>query len=165
MYEGKTEGMTIVTVILATTSTICIVISAILIAIGWYTIRVKRNRKRHKKLMISAEIFALVFFIIYMTRTTFLGNVMFNGPDSFRIPYTIFLTIHIVLSTIGAILGLTSLYLGLRGRFERHKKISPYTAVIWFITAFSGLAVYLMLFVIWPSDNLDTNLVQAIINH
>lgn len=157
--------MSIVTVILATISTLCIVICAILIAVGWYTIRVKKNRERHKKIMISASIFALVFFIIYMTRTTFLGNVLFSGPDSFLIPYTVFLSIHIVLATLGAILGLTSLYLGLRGRFETHKKISPYTAVIWFFTAFSGVAVYLMLFIIWPSNNMDTNLLQAIFNH
>ncbi|MGV3487996.1 MAG: DUF420 domain-containing protein [Tuberibacillus sp.] len=153
------------TVILATISTLCILISAILIAVGWYTIKVKKNRDRHKKVMVSASLFALAFFIIYMSRTTFLGNVMFNGPERFKMPYTIFLSLHIVLSTLGAILGLVSLYLGFKGRFAKHKRISPYTSVIWFFTAVTGIAVYLMLFIIWPSNNMDTNLLQAIFGH
>lgn len=140
--------------LLATISTLCILISAVLIVIGWYTIKIKKNRSRHRKIMISTSAFALAFFIIYMARTSVFGDVMYSGPDNYRVPYDIFLTIHIILSTLGGILGLVSLYLGLRGRFNLHKKISPYTVVIWLITAFTGVAVYLMLFIIWPSNNL-----------
>jgi putative membrane protein len=159
-FGGKTMSF-----ILATISTLCILISALLMVYGWYTIRVKKNRNRHKAIMITASLFALVFFMIYMTRTVFIGNVMYNGPENFKFAYTVFLTIHIIFATLGAIMGLFSLYLGFTGRFQRHKKVSPYTAIIWFISAATGIAVYLILFIIWPSYHMDTNLWQAIFGH
>ncbi|MCE3399588.1 DUF420 domain-containing protein, partial [Staphylococcus aureus] len=76
--------------ILPTISTSCIVISAILVAIGWRLIW-KRQIDKHKKVMLWAAVFALTFFIIYASRTIFIGNTAFGGPDSVKIYYTIFL--------------------------------------------------------------------------
>ncbi|RIM73899.1 DUF420 domain-containing protein, partial [Staphylococcus arlettae] len=70
--------------ILTTISTSCIIISAILIAIGWRLIW-KRNIEAHKKVMLTAAVFALIFFIIYASRTIFIGNTAFGGPDSIEI--------------------------------------------------------------------------------
>ena len=49
--------------ILPTISTSCIVISAILVAIGWWQIA-HRHVNTHKKVMLWAAFFALTFFII-----------------------------------------------------------------------------------------------------
>nr|WP_244404416.1 DUF420 domain-containing protein [Staphylococcus aureus] len=54
--------------ILPTISTTCIVISAILIAIGWRLIW-KREINKHKNVMLAAAVFALTFFLIYASRT------------------------------------------------------------------------------------------------
>ena len=56
--------------------------------------------------MLWAAIFAATFFIIYASRTIFIGNTAFGGPDSIKIYYTIFLVFHINLATIGGVLGL-----------------------------------------------------------
>ena len=82
--------------LLPTISTICIVISAILVAIGWAKIR-KRDIEGHKKTMVRAAIFALAFFIIYSSRTIFIGNTSFGGPQELKVYYTIFLIFHITL--------------------------------------------------------------------
>src|SRR5699024_1343150 len=91
--------------ILLIISTTCIVISAILIAIVWRKIW-KREIESHKKFMLLAAVFALTFFIIYASRTIFIGNTAFGGPESIKIYYTIFLIFHINLATIGGLLGL-----------------------------------------------------------
>ena len=67
--------------ILPTISTSCIVISAILVAIGWALIW-KRQVHKHKNIMLWAAFFALTFFIIYAARTIFIGNTAFGGPSS-----------------------------------------------------------------------------------
>ena len=75
--------------VLPTISTACIVISAVLVAFGVWQIK-KKNRETHQKLMFWAAVFAVVFFIIYASRTIFIGNTAFGGPDSLKIYYTIF---------------------------------------------------------------------------
>ena len=148
--------------ILPTISTSFIVLSAILIAIGWVLIK-KRNIKAHKAVMIAGAISALIFFIIYASRTIFIGNTAFGGPEHLKIYYTIFLIFHITLATSGAVLGLTTLWLGFKGKYKKHRKIGPITSVVWFFTAITGLAVYLLLYVFYHGGE-TTSVIKAIIN-
>ncbi|MBS7344713.1 MAG: DUF420 domain-containing protein, partial [Caryophanon sp.] len=96
--------------LLPTISTSFIAISAVLVAIGWILIA-QRKVEAHKKTMIAAAIAAIIFFIIYASRTLFIGNTSFGGPDDLKIYYTVFLIGHIVLATSGAVFGLTTLWL------------------------------------------------------
>ena len=145
--------------ILPTISTSCIIISAILIAIGWRLIW-KRNIEAHKKVMLTAAVFALIFFIIYASRTIFIGNTAFGGPDSIEIYYTIFLVFHINLATIGAILGIIQIITAFKDKFNIHRKVGPVASIIWFFTAITGVAVYLVLYVIYPGGE-TTSLLKA----
>src|SRR5690606_19019183 len=138
--------------LLPTISTSFIIISAILVAIGWVLI-VKDKPKQHKRVMITAAIFALSFFIVYMSRTIYLGNTSFGGPDHLVIYYTLFLIFHIVLATTGAIFGLVTLYLAFKRKITKHRKIGPITSVIWFFTAITGVAVYLLLYVFFDGGS------------
>lgn len=144
-----------------TISTICIVISAIFVAIGWNRIR-KRNIDGHQKAMTLAAVFAIIFFILYSSRTIFVGNTSFGGPDEYKLIYTIFLIFHIVLSTTGAILGIVSLRTGYTDNLKIHRKLGPITSTIWFFTAFTGVIVYLLLYVFY-SGGQTTSLIKAIL--
>ncbi|MBD0379487.1 DUF420 domain-containing protein [Paenibacillus sedimenti] len=135
--------------ILPTISTTFIVISAILVGFGWYHI-VKGNRETHQKLMVSGAIFALAFFIIYMSRTLFEGNTAFGGPESLKLPYHLFLFFHITLATLGGVLGLITLWLAYKKRFLKHKKIGRIAAIVWLLTAPTGVAVYVLLYILFP---------------
>ena len=88
--------------ILPTISTSCIVISAILVAIdgGKLLIVMLILTKSY----VMGSIFRINVFIIYATRTIFIGNTDFGGPDSVRTYYKIFLIFHINLATIGGVL-------------------------------------------------------------
>jgi len=147
--------------VLPTISTFFIVLSAIFVAIGWAQIK-QRKVEKHKKTMLLAGVFALTFFIIYVSRTLFLGNTAFGGPDDIKIYYTIFLIFHIFLATTGAVFGIVSIVSGLKNNLGLHRKIGPYTSIIWFFTAITGVAVYLLLYVFY-SGGPTTSVFKAIL--
>ncbi|AOH54162.1 DUF420 domain-containing protein [Peribacillus muralis] len=147
--------------ILPTISTAFIVLSAITVAIGWYQIK-QRKIETHKKTMMAAAVFAVIFFAIYLSRTVFIGSTSFGGPDDIKIYYTIFLIFHITLATTGAVLGIIMLTTGFKGNFAIHKKIGPTTSIIWFFTGITGVAVYILLYVIYHGGE-TTSLIKAIL--
>jgi len=147
--------------ILPTISTTFIVLSAITVAIGWVQIS-KKKTEAHKKTMTLAGIFAIIFFVIYASRTVFIGNTAFGGPDDIKIYYTIFLIFHITLATIGAVLGIISLYSGYKNNLRLHRKLGPITSFVWFFTAITGVAVYLLLYVFYHGGE-TTSVIKAIL--
>ncbi|MEH7222427.1 DUF420 domain-containing protein [Bacillus sp. JJ1566] len=147
--------------ILPTMSTIFIILSAVTVAIGWYLIKQKKI-EAHKKAMTTAAIFALTFFVIYMSRTIFIGNTSFGGPDDVKVYYTIFLIFHIFLATTGAIFGVVTLYLGYKNKIAKHRKLGPITSIIWFFSAITGVAVYFLLYVFYKGGE-TTSMLKAIL--
>lgn len=146
---------------LPTISTFFILLSAVLVAIGWGLI-IKGKSKAHKKTMIAAAISALMFFIIYISRTLFIGNTSFGGPENIKIYYTIFLIFHINLATIGAVFGVITLILAFKRKIVKHRKLGPVTSIIWFFSAVTGVAVYLLLYVIYRGGE-TTSMIKAIL--
>mgnify|MGYP001288000010 FL=1 len=138
--------------VLPTISTGFIVVSAILVAIGWGQI-LKKKREAHQKTMIWAAVTALIFFILYLSRTIFVGNTVWGGPESLKPLYMMFLWFHIVLAAAAAVFGITTLTLAFRQRFDRHRKWGRTTSVVWFVTAITGVAVYLLLYQLYPGGH------------
>jgi putative membrane protein len=147
--------------VLPTISTSFILLSAVTVAIGWIQIK-QRKIETHKKTMLVAGIFALIFFIIYASRTVFIGNTSFGGPNHMKIYYTLFLIFHITLATTGAVFGLVSIITGLKSKLVIHRKIGPITSVIWFFSAITGIAVYLLLYVFYRGGE-TTSVIKAIL--
>lgn len=147
--------------LLPTISTAFIVISAVLVAIGWVLI-VKRKKEAHRKVMMAAGVSALSFFIIYASRTLFIGNTAFGGPDDIKIYYTVFLIFHITLATVGAVFGITSLVSGFKSNFKLHRKIGAVTSIIWFFVGITGVLVYLLLYVFYEGGD-TTSVFKAIL--
>jgi len=147
--------------LLPTLSTFFIVLSAVLVAIGWVLIA-KNKRAAHKKVMVAGAISALTFFIIYVSRTIFVGNTSFGGPDEIKIYYTVFLIFHILLATVGAVFGIVTLTLAFKRKIPKHRKVGPVTSIIWFATAITGVAVYLLLYIIYDGGT-TTSMIKAIL--
>ncbi|HEY4432436.1 MAG TPA: DUF420 domain-containing protein [Paenibacillus sp.] len=135
-----------------TISTSFITLSAVLVAIGWWLI-IKGKREAHKKTMIAAAIAAILFFIVYVSRTLFVGNTSWGGPDELKTIYQVFLIFHIVLATVAAVFGLTTLTLGFKAKYSKHRKWGRVTSIIWFITAITGIMVYILLYVLYPGGH------------
>jgi len=147
--------------ILPTISTGFIVLSAILVAIGWVLIA-KRKVEQHKKVMYAAGVAAVIFFIIYASRTIFIGNTAFGGPDNLKGYYTFFLVFHITLATVGAVFGIISLWTGYKNKLKTHRRIGPISSIIWFFTAITGVLVYCLLYVIYEGGE-TTSVFKAIL--
>lgn len=131
--------------------TVLIVISAVLVIIGWILI-LKGKRLVHQRMMVSAALFAVAFLVLYVTRTAAYGNTVFPGPDSAKLFYTVFLLFHIILSIVGAILGVFTIIYGYKKRFDQHRKLGPWTASIWILTAITGVIVYYLLYVKYSGE-------------
>ncbi|ULL19171.1 DUF420 domain-containing protein [Paenibacillus sp. H1-7] len=138
--------------ILPTISTSFIVISAIFVAFGWAQI-LKGNRKGHEKLMLWGAGFALAFFLIYASRTIFVGNTTFGGPESLKLAYHTFLFFHITLATVAGVFGIVTMLHAFNKRFAKHKKIGRWTAVMWLLTAPTGVVVYVLLYIMYPGGD------------
>ncbi|MBB4824053.1 putative membrane protein [Sporosarcina luteola] len=147
--------------LLPTISTFFIVLSAIFVAIGWSLIR-QRKIEAHKKMMLAAAVSAVLFFIIYVSRTVFIGNTAFGGPEHLKLYYTVFLIFHITLATGGALLGIFTIASGLKNNLTRHRRLGPITSIIWFFTAITGVAVYLLLYVFYHGGE-TTSVIKAIL--
>lgn len=147
--------------VLPTISTTFIVISAVLVAIGWGLI-VKGKVEAHRKVMMAAGVAALIFFIIYASRTIFIGNTAFGGPDDLKKYYTFFLIFHIILATSGAVFGIVSLLSGFKNNLKLHRRIGPITSIIWFFVAITGVAVYSLLYVLYTGGE-TTSVIKAIL--
>ncbi|GGJ03649.1 hypothetical protein GCM10010885_11150 [Alicyclobacillus cellulosilyticus] len=126
-----------------------ILASAAVMAVGWVYIR--RGRVEvHRRLMITGSVLAALFFVSYVAKTVLVGDTTFGGPEGWRQPYQVFLQIHSVLATVAAVLGIITLRYAAKQRFAVHRKWGPWTVVTWFITAATGLAVFLLLYIVFP---------------
>lgn len=143
--------------------TVIIVISAVLVIIGWILI-MKGKRLAHERMMVSAAIAAVLFLILYVSRTAIFGNTVFGGPDSVKLYYTIFLIFHILLSIVGATLGIITIRYAYKEQFAKHRRLGPVTAVTWILTAITGVIVYYLLYVRYAGvgDGEVGNLIEAI---
>lgn len=104
-------------------------------------------------MMFWAAITAILFFIIYSSRTVISGNTEWGGPDSLKPFYVAFLLFHITLATIGAVFGITTLTLGYKKKFVKHRKWGRVTSIVWFITAITGTMVYILLYLMYPGGH------------
>lgn len=145
---------------LPTISTFFIVLSAILVAIGWNLI-IKGKIEQHKKMMLSAAGAAVLFLVLYISRSVLIGNTAFGGPDNLKIYYTIFLVFHIILAITGAVMGVIMIRSGLKDQLEKHRKLGSTASIVWFFTAITGVAVYLLLYVFYTGGE-TTSVFKAI---
>ncbi|MDQ0298354.1 putative membrane protein [Salibacterium salarium] len=146
--------------ILPMISTLCIIISAIFVALGLYFIK-QGKRLSHQRTMIMGAVFAILFLAIYISRTILIGNTSFGGPTAVEPYYTAFLVFHICLAVTGLVFGGITMRLAFKGRFMKHKKAGPWAAIIWFFSAATGVVVYLTLYIFWEPGP-TTNLLRAI---
>jgi putative membrane protein len=119
--------------------------SFILLLIGYRHIKAGR-RELHKKFMSAAFITSGFFLISYLIYHANVGSVAFQGRGWSRPVYFVILISHIILAAVVPPMAILTLYRGLKGTFDLHKKISKKTFVIWLYVSITGVVVYLMLY-------------------
>ncbi|MBE9532117.1 MAG: DUF420 domain-containing protein [Proteobacteria bacterium] len=113
-------------------SGLCIILGVVLIKTG--------HKDYHKKAMLLASFLAVLFVILYITRTSLYPIERYAGGS--RGLYLSVLWSHTVLSLVNLPLAIITVYLAFKGRFTGHKRIAPYTAAVWIYVAASGWTIF-----------------------
>jgi putative membrane protein len=129
-------------------STACIVLSGVSLLVGWYFIRARRDRIRHRNAMLSATAMAGLFLVFYVTRWSLHGSKPFPGHGGWRLFYFANLLPHILLAMALGPMAMRLIYLALRRRdYPAHRRLARVTLPVWLYVAGSGWLIYYLLYV------------------
>lgn len=113
----------------------------------WGFVLIKNHRiEQHRRVMLTAFGVSVVFLISYLVYHFNAGLVRFEKPGFIKTVYLSILGTHTVLAAIVPVLAIITLNRGLRGRYDRHRKIAKWTWPIWMYVSVTGVIVYFMLY-------------------
>ena len=130
--------------------------SGTFLLIGFYFIRTRQIAK-HRASMLTAAGISAIFLASYLThhaiRTYYfgLGPTKFTGTGLIRPVYFTILTSHTILAALVAPFIVLTLWKGLKGQFEKHKKIARLVYPVWLYVSATGVIVYLILYQFYPA--------------
>jgi putative membrane protein len=104
-----------------------------------------RQIERHKRLMLSAFVISAVFLASYLTRMFLYGDTHFPGEGAIRYFYFFLLISHVGLAVLIAPAVIYTVFLGVKDRRAKHKRIAPKVLPIWIYVLATGVLVYLFL--------------------
>jgi len=131
-----------VNAVLNTLSTILILIAFVFIRSG--------NREMHRKFMLAAIIVSAVFLVSYLTYHFYAPIFVFPGTGWTIPAYYTLLISHVILAVVVTpMVGITA-WRALHGAFDRHKAIARWTFPIWLYVTVTGVAIYAILYHVYP---------------
>ena len=119
--------------------------SGVLVLLGYRNIR-RGKEAIHKKFMLTAIGVSALFLASYLVYHWEVGSVKFQGEGIIRIIYFSILISHTILAVVIVPMVLRTVYLALKGRYAKHRKIAKVTFPIWVYVSATGVIVYLMLY-------------------
>jgi putative membrane protein len=132
-------------------------LSGVFLIFGFFFI-LKRRVHAHRACMLGASSVSALFLVCYVThhiiRTSVygLGPTKFTGEGLARPIYFTILTSHTVLAALVAPFVLVTLWRALKGNFDAHRRLARLVYPVWLYVSATGVAVYLMLYQIFPAN-------------
>ena len=128
-------------------------LAGVLLVIGYVLIRGRRE-EAHKRVMLAAFGVSILFLICYSIYHVGLHSLTGSGSRRFpsephlavRVIYYVTLISHVVLAAVVPFLAIATIYLGLRNRRARHRRLARWTFPIWLYVSITGVVVYVMLY-------------------
>ncbi len=133
----------------ATLNSIC----TVFLFAGWWFIRHER-KAQHIACMVSALLVSAAFLACYLVYHYHVGSVKFTAQGSVRPVYFFILITHVFLAAVILPLIVLTIVPALRARFDRHRKWAKITLPLWLYVSITGVIVYLMLYIWFPSAEL-----------
>jgi uncharacterized membrane protein YozB (DUF420 family) len=124
--------------------------SAALVVAGYSFIR-RRKISAHRTCMIAATCCSALFLISYLIYHYHHGATRFAGAGLARPLYFAVLGSHTLLAILLVPMVIVTLRRALRERFDKHRQIARWTLPLWLYVSVTGVAVYFMLYHIYPS--------------
>ena len=126
-------------------------LATMLLLAGFMAIKAK-NIGLHKQLMLTAFIVSIFFLGCYLTYHFALNKYTgehgkkFVGTASITKVYYIILITHVILATAVPVLASITIWKGLKGRWESHRRWAKVTFPIWLYVSVTGVIIYWMLY-------------------
>jgi putative membrane protein len=117
---------------------------ALLLLGALFAVKDKRYRT-HKKLMLWAIGFSVMFLVSYICHHLFTGETSYGGSGLIKLVYYFILITHIILAGLILPFILFTAYRGLTAEFHKHKKLARITWPLWLYVAVTGVIVFLMI--------------------
>ncbi|HVF46617.1 MAG TPA: DUF420 domain-containing protein [Pyrinomonadaceae bacterium] len=130
--------------------------SCLFLISGFYFI-MRRRIGPHRFCMLGASTVSAVFLVSYLThhalRTYYfgLGPTRFTGEGLIRPVYFTILASHTVLAAALGPFVVVTLRRALKGWYDAHLRLARLVFPIWLYVSTSGVAVYLLLYQIYPA--------------
>ena len=105
----------------------------------------------HRVMMSISFVLGGLFLVCYVTYHLTNPANRFSGEGSVRYIYLFLLASHILLSLVVLPLVLRAMFYAVSGQFARHKRIVRFAYPIWLYVSVTGVAVYLMLYHLFPA--------------
>ncbi|MFW9780532.1 MAG: DUF420 domain-containing protein [Candidatus Heimdallarchaeota archaeon] len=151
--------------ILSDLALVTVMVSAITALIGQRRIIAKRYWLHHLTMLVAVSLLGL-FFVFYLSNYFIYGVTPFGGSETEGLIYFPFLIAHIAGAIIMAVICLYLVVKGLRrtdrsqererSRFKfepkfrnRHRRLGKWGFRLWYLTALSGLGVYVQLYILF----------------
>jgi putative membrane protein len=120
-------------------------LSGVLLTWGYVLIRTGRIAQ-HRRVMLAAFATSALFLACYVAYHAQVGSVRFTRQGIVRPLYFTILVTHVVLAAAILPLALVTLSRGLKGRYDRHRRIARWTLPIWLYVSVTGVLVYVLLY-------------------
>ncbi|MEI6377728.1 MAG: DUF420 domain-containing protein, partial [bacterium] len=122
----------------------------LLIITGWIMIKSERKRS-HALCMLGAILTSALFLGCYLYYHYHVGHVLFTHTGWPRALYFLILFTHLPLALAVVPLIVLTVTPALQQRFDAHKRIARWTLPVWLYVSVTGVLVYLMLYIWFPS--------------
>lgn len=122
-------------------------VAAVLLVVGRALVR--RGRiDAHRRVMISAFAVSSLFLVLYLVHkaSRHFENTTFHAQGAAKVAYLVLLASHVLLAMTVPPLAITLIALGLRGRFERHRRLARVAWPVWMYVSVTGVLIYLLLY-------------------
>ena len=130
-------------------------LSTLFILAGWIMIRLER-KVFHALCMVSALVTSAAFLTCYLVYHYLKeGHVTrFTHPGWPKALYLFILGTHTPLAVVALPLLVLTVIPAIRQRFDAHKRIARWTLPVWLYVSVTGVLVYFMLYVWFPSGKI-----------
>ena len=125
-------------------------LATVLLVLGLVFIKMQK-REWHRNTMLAAfatSILFLVFYVVhYVWRASVKGGVhtVYNGPAGKPFYYGLLIS-HILLALSVPVFAIALIYLGMKERYETHRKVAKIGWPVWFYVSVTGVVIYFMLY-------------------